>query len=74
MPQMNHMQEQAQAIYGEDAEIVVPRLMRELRTPYLVAVRLGVYANAVRVHLIKRGWAFKNGKWTEPEATHEPQP
>lgn len=55
-----------QDIFGEDAETCVPRLMDELRTPYLVGVTLGVYANSVRAWLLNRGWTVQDGKWVKP--------
>lgn len=60
--------------YGESLDIVIPRLMREFRTPYLVAVQLGSYPNAVRNWLLNHGWANQDGQWIAPAQQVEPQP
>jgi hypothetical protein len=54
---------------GETEEQIIGALMRELGTPYKVAVELGLYANAVRNWLLKHGWIFRDGEWHEPEVT-----
>lgn len=56
-----------QDLFGETTGVAIPRLMIELRTPYLVAVTLGVYPNTVRNWLIKHGWSVQDGVWTAPQ-------
>lgn len=56
-------------IYGEIEDVVVPRLVHQLKAPHRVAAKLDVNANAVRSWLINRGWVFdpESGEWIEPE-------
>lgn len=49
--------------YGESCDTLIPRLLEELRTPYRVAVHLGVYPNTIRHWLQKNGYKLANGLW-----------
>lgn len=48
-------------------ELVAP-LIERLRTPYRVAVELGVYPNSIYHWLKRNGYVLREGKW-EPEGT-----
>lgn len=72
MPQNGTMAQAAKTRFGESLDQAIPRLIRELRTPYLVAVELGVYANSVRHWLTTHGWVNKDGEWIAPQAESQP--
>lgn len=67
MPQRGNMKKLAEERFGESLEALIPRLMREYKTPHRVGVHIGVYANSVRTWLLDNGWAFHNGQWTKQE-------
>lgn len=62
-----NMARQAQERYGEDLDTLMPRLLKEYRTEYRIAVALGVYPFAVRAWLLRRGWRFVDGQWQQVE-------
>ena len=59
--------------FGGPAEQVIPRLLEELETPFLVAVRMGVYPGSIRNWLLKNGYRLVDERWqlAEAEAVHE---
>lgn len=71
MAQAGNMQKVIWAKYKESHEVVIPRLMIELKTPYKVAVEVGVYPNAVRKFLLQRGWSVIDGNWHPPQIEAE---
>jgi hypothetical protein len=70
MPDRNQMRKRALELYGEEMNTLIPRLMQEFKTPYLVANQLGVYATSVRYWLVNHGWVFDQNlrQWVEPAA------
>lgn len=71
MPEMYRLRDAIEARYGTTPEEALPVLLQEFRTPYLIAVALGVYANAVRNLLIRQGYRNVDGEWQKVEGTHE---
>jgi hypothetical protein len=66
-----NMRDSARAKYGEDLPEIMPKLLERLKTPFQIAVDLGVYPNAVRVWLLNNGYRSVNGTWLrETEADH----
>ena len=66
------MQKKVWSKYQESHEEVIPRLMQSLKTPFKVAVEIGVYPNSVREFLIQRGWEYIDGTWVAPKVNlHE---
>lgn len=58
-----------QEIFAEAAEIVVPRLIAELKAPQRVAARLDVTPTAARNWLTSRGWHYDpdTKEWIAPK-------
>ncbi len=67
MPQTGNMQKRVWSKYRESHEAVIPRLMATLKTPFKVAVEIGVYPNSVREFLLQRGWVYADGVWVAPK-------
>lgn len=69
MPNRNQMRNRALELYDEPLAELIPKLMREHKTPYQVGVQLGVYATAVRYWLVAHGWIYSHEEkqWIEPE-------
>lgn len=59
------IEEACQRMFGESAEVCVPRLIDELRTPVRVAARLEVVPNTARTWLERRGWRFDGERWSQ---------
>lgn len=55
--------------FGQPSEKVMPDLITKYRTPYWVAVELGVYPNSVRKWLERHNWTNENGEWQPPKTT-----
>ena len=52
-------------------EDMITSLMKLYKTPFKVAVHLGVYPNTIRHWLKKNGYVNCSGQWLPPEAlTH----
>lgn len=67
MPYGGNMKRKVEAVYGEELAVVIPRLIEEFGTPELVARHLGIYANSVRVWLLKNNYRYVNGSWAKLE-------
>lgn len=65
MPNPHNMARRSRELYGEDIDVVIPRLMLEMQTPFRVALQLGVAPNAVRNWLINNDWAFDGAHWVK---------
>lgn len=66
------MAQAALDIFGEELEVVLPRLMHELKAPHRAAAALGGRApNSVRKWLVLRGWKFDGENWIEPTQERE---
>lgn len=63
------IEQASQELFGEGADVSVPRLMREKKAPHRVAPVFDVSPNAVRSWLTFRGWTFdpETNEWIEPE-------
>ncbi len=66
----------SQQLYAEPADKVIPRLLDELGTPFLVAIRMGVYPGSIRNWLLKNGYRVIEERWQRveraaPEITQE---
>lgn len=55
-------------LFNEEAETLVPRLMREKGAPHRVAAVIDVTPTAVREWLLNRGWVYDGLDWVEPTA------
>lgn len=53
----------SQRSFGGTADQVIPRLLEELETPFLVAVRMGVYPGSIRNWLLKNGYRLIDDRW-----------
>lgn len=73
MPDSGRMQKNAQERYQQELSDVIPELLKTERTPYRIAVALGVYPGAVRYWLQKNGYQPVDGEWVRVEGVdHEP--
>lgn len=52
---------------GKSPDEVIPGLIREHKTPYLVAIKLGVYPHSVQHWLKDNGWRRVDGIWQSPD-------
>ncbi len=55
---------------GEDLNNLIPRLLAEHKTPFRIAVALGVYPNTIRQWLTTHGYRPIDGEWKKDEASH----
>ena len=74
MPRSRTMEDAVKKRYGQTVTVdeAMPQLIREFRTPYLIATSLGVYPNSVRFFLKTRGYKYEDGRWQLPEQVDAP--
>lgn len=68
----NQIKRLSMELFNESDDIVIPRLIHELKVPHRVAAVFPVAPNAIRRWLVVRGWTNDGEKWVEPkqEPTH----